>query len=168
MNDDKCFFEEFYGDFLNLCPEWRVESLSAGEKRKAEGQDEQTVHLFWHQFTTDQVPHILVIRRHNTSGLCSLHSAVIFEHYLIAIYTKGAISSTYDISKYAAHVLSGDRLADFLLRHEGGSSVSTLYELCGLDATDTDHYTSQTLKRSHWVTRKHAHRSLSVCQWHQL
>ena len=141
VNNDKCYFEEYYGDFLKLCPEWRVESTSVGDKRKAEGQDDQTVHLFWHQFTTKQVPHIMINRKHKFSGLCSLHSTVITEHYLTAIHTKGSISSTYDISKYAAHTLSGDRLADFLLRDKGGSSLSMLHELCGLDATDTDHYT---------------------------
>ena len=78
----------------------------------------------------------MVIRK-QISGLCYLHSVVLMEHFLFAISTKGEASSTYDIGKYEANALSGDKLVDFLLKGEGGNSLMSLYELCCLKEADT-------------------------------
>ena len=73
----------------------------------------------------------MVIRKQK-SGLCYLHAPVILEHYLIAIATGGKNSSTYDIGKYVAYVLSGEHLVSFILEDKGSSSRDTLNGLCGL------------------------------------
>ena len=139
--NEKNYFQEHFERFICLVPEWKSPTLNRdtpGKKRKADSQ-EATVHLFWTQFNEEQLARIMVIRKQK-SGLCYLHAPVVLEHYLFAIATGGAHSSTYDIGKYEAHVLSGDHLVDFLLKDVGGSSQNTLNEICGLREADTKHF----------------------------
>ena len=141
-SNEKNYFFEHFNRFVELVPDWnqtRDVVSSSGRKRKADSQDDGEIHLFWTQFDTEQCERIMVIRK-QTSGLCYLHAPVVMEHYLIAIATAGENSSTYDIGKYEAHVLTGDCLVNFLLKDEGGSSQNTLKELCGLTEVDTKHF----------------------------
>jgi hypothetical protein len=121
--------------FTDIVPAW-IHSTLPGKKRKADSQDDGVVvNLFWTEFSVEQQARIMVIRKQK-SGLCYLHAPVVLEHYLIAIATGGKNSSTYDIGKYEAHVLSGEHLVNFIFEDKGGSSRDTLNELCGLTKVD--------------------------------
>jgi hypothetical protein len=135
------FFEEHLKQFTDIVPAW-IHSTLPGKKRKADSQEDGVVvNLFWTQFSAEQQARIMVIRKQK-SGLCYLHAPVVLEHYLIAIVTGGENSSTYDIGKYEAYMLSGEHLLNFILADKGGSSQDTLNELCGLtDDSDVKCYT---------------------------
>ena len=125
------FFEKHLKQFTDIVPAW-IHSTLPGKKRKAGSkEDGVVVNLFWTQFSVEQQARIMVIRKQK-SGLCYLHAPVVLEHYLIAIATGGKNSSTYDIGKYEAYVLSGAPLLKFILEDVGGSSRDALNELCGL------------------------------------
>ena len=125
------FFEEHLKQFTDISPAW-IHSTLHGEKRKAVCQEDGvTVNLFWTQFSVEQQARIKIIRK-KRSGLCYLHAPVVLEHYLNAIATGGKDSSTYDIGKYGAYVLSGEQILNLILEDKGGNSRDTLDELCGL------------------------------------
>ena len=134
-SNEKNYFQECFDRFIKLAPVWGQLDWWNSKKQETDSQ-EGVVHLFWTQFSEEQLGRIMVIRKQK-SGLCYLHAPVVLEHYLIAIATNGRSSSTYNIGKYEAHVLTGNHLKDFLLRDEGGSSQNTLFELCELDDADT-------------------------------
>ena len=119
----KNHFDVFFKRFSHSFPQWRDDEYS------------DVLNLFWTQFNTEQLDHVLIIRKQN-SGICILHAVIVLEHYLTAIYTEGKVVSTINLGKYENHTLFGDRLERFLLSNDGGNSLETLRTICRLGDND--------------------------------
>lgn len=147
MNGDiwseKTTFQAEYRIFTDKVPGWTytMGDCNNNKKRIKKGDNSagnnEVENLFWTQFNVEQNKRVLVIRKQN-SGLCYLHAPVVLEHYLIAISTDCENASMIDIGFYEANLLEGDQLKDFLLKDEGGGSVVTLRNICGLRLEDID------------------------------
>ena len=83
---------------------------------------------------------MLIIRKQQISGLCYLHGSEVVEHYLVSIASECKINSSIDVGKCGYFLLRGDKLANFLVNDEGGSSEDTLLNICNMERFDTKYF----------------------------
>ena len=74
----------------------------------------------------------LVIRR-QLSGICYMHAGALLQHYLQCIRTPGMVDQKMlDLSTYIRNCFSNHELTEFLVKGEGGSSVSFFARITGI------------------------------------
>ena len=117
--DKESFFDDCFQKFTDRVPEWNDERCT----------------IFWNSYDNDWRKKVLIIRE-QSAGLCFLSAVFVFEHYLTAIFSKGAIPTTYDVGKYEAKELRGEVLEDFLLNGRLSSTLGILKSVCALGDDD--------------------------------
>ncbi len=111
-------FDEQFNLFVNLHQEWK------------DGVDGTTV--FFRQYPSLEA--LKVLRRQRPeSGLCFMHGPVVLQHYLVSIYNykigKRNEVEMIDVAKYISMNWKGEKLLNFLLYDNGGSSIDFLQEI---------------------------------------
>lgn len=124
ISNNKNVFLECYEKFVDELPAWRM-------------LNHNVVNLFWSQFSDEQQKHILIIRRQN-SGNCFMHGPIVWEHYMMAIFSNGKNSSSFDLGKCVGEKFTGNNLEHFLLNEIGGYSKKFLSEICNINNNDFD------------------------------
>ena len=110
-----------FDDFLNACPVWTMD-------------DAFVFHL---------ANQLLLPQRHQGSnGLCSMHAAVVLQHYLVALHQPDV--GMIDMMKMIQQCFPSCYIEDRIFRSVSGGSVAMLEEIfepgSALHVTDTSHY----------------------------
>ncbi len=108
--------------------ESRLESLSFENQYKLfpEWENSDTYSMFINSYP--QANNLTVLRRQKPeAGLCFMHAPVVLQHYLVSIYkykhNEPNNMEMIDVTKNIATVWKGNRLLQYLLYDNGGSSI---------------------------------------------
>jgi len=100
-------------------------------------------------FTADAVDKYLVMRRQR-AGICYMHAVTVFQHYLHYIRTlkDGENHEMLDISWYIREFFAREGLKTFLVNGVGGSSITFLCNITGIDYDPVLASSNRMMKKS--------------------